>query len=236
MHLPNTLVALVFSLSLSLPVATLATSDYDSECFSDPGTLQDQGSYDFQSLGYCRAQCWKGHFTVAALSKMSCWCGHDMPPKDKQVKDSKCNVPCAGYPEDECRPSIYPPVQTKTSEEEKTDLTCLGGGHNAWSVFSIGDPDGGISNDGPISASTAAGGIVVAPTGATGTVPSKILTAPTPAKTTTPAASGSATASSSRTSSSSMASATPPPANAADTVRAGSSVLGAAFAALAWLL
>ncbi|CAL5866013.1 uncharacterized protein PFLUO_LOCUS220 [Penicillium psychrofluorescens] len=212
MHLPNTLVALVFSLSLSLPVATLATSDYDSECFSDPGTLQDQGSYDFQSLGYCRAQCWKGHFTVAALSKMSCWCGHDMPPKDKQVKDSKCNVPCAGYPEDEC------------------------GGHNAWSVFSIGDPDGGISNDGPISASTAAGGIVVAPTGATGTVPSKILTAPTPAKTTTPAASGSATASSSRTSSSSMASATPPPANAADTVRAGSSVLGAAFAALAWLL
>jgi hypothetical protein len=38
-----------------------------------------------------------------------------MPPKDKRVKDSKCNVACSGYPEDECRPSIYPPVQAKTS-------------------------------------------------------------------------------------------------------------------------
>jgi len=210
MHLQHAL-ALVFS--LSLPVATLATSEFDSECFSDPGALQDQGSYNFQSPGYCQAQCRKGHFTVAALSKgTDCWCGHDMPPKDKRVKDSKCNVACTGWPENKC------------------------GGHDAWSVFSTGNPDSGMANNDPISASTAAGGIVVAPTAATATVPSNILTAPAPAKTTAAAASGSAAASLSLATSSSRASATVTPANAADTVRAGSSVLGLALAALGLLL
>ncbi|KAJ5820354.1 hypothetical protein N7474_005945 [Penicillium riverlandense] len=211
MHLQHALVALVFS--LSLPVASVATSEFDSECFSDPGTLENQGSYNYQSPGYCQAQCRKGHFTVAALSKgKDCWCGHDMPPKDKRVKDSKCNVACAGWPADKC------------------------GGHDTWSVFSTGDAESGISNNDPISASTAAGGIVVAPTGATATVPNNILTAPAPAKTTAATASVSAAASSSRAMSSSRATTTVTPANSADTVRPGSSVLWAAFAALGLLL
>lgn len=112
-----------------------------------------------------------------------------------------------------------------------------GGGKNAYTVLSTGEY-AAVSNDGS-STATATGGIIVAPTNINpSSVPTGILTAPgsggyKPNSTST--ASKSAGSSAAVTSVSTSASASPT-LNAADGLRAGSSLLGAVVAGLGLLL
>ena len=77
-------------------------------CYSLPAgvTYQgfiDQGSYSFQSLGYCQGLCVPQGLPVMALWKGSdCLCGNAMPPNSIQIDDFDCNIPCDGWPQDTC--------------------------------------------------------------------------------------------------------------------------------------
>jgi hypothetical protein len=94
---------LLVTLALALP-ALASTSISQVGCYSAVPSLKDEGDYTFQSQGYCENKCQKGGFRVAALTGGNqCLCGNQLPPESAQVDDDKCNVKCAGWPEDNCK-------------------------------------------------------------------------------------------------------------------------------------
>ncbi|KAL2862592.1 WSC domain-containing protein [Aspergillus lucknowensis] len=83
-------------------------------CFSDPGVLQNAGSSIFQSINHCVDLCDGRGSAYAALQKDDCWCGDALPDKENVVADDRCDVPCAGFPTENC------------------------GGDGVWSVYDFG--------------------------------------------------------------------------------------------------
>lgn len=72
-------------------------------CFSSGGPLVDQGSYTFQSAGYCQCQCATLNKPVMATTKGSdCYCGDLLPPTNAVASNSSCNTPCQGYDQADC--------------------------------------------------------------------------------------------------------------------------------------
>jgi cell wall integrity and stress response component len=67
-------------------------------CFSSGDPLVNQGSYTFQSAGYCQCQCAQINKPVMATTKGSdCYCGDLLPPTSSVASNSSCNSPCDGY-------------------------------------------------------------------------------------------------------------------------------------------
>jgi len=72
-------------------------------CYSSSQGFNDQGSYTFQSSGYCQNLCVQKGFPVMALWKGSnCLCGNALPPDSAQTDNNNCNNPCDGWPQDTC--------------------------------------------------------------------------------------------------------------------------------------
>lgn len=72
-------------------------------CYSSSNGLTDQGSYTYQTSGYCQPICVKQNKAVLALSGGSdCWCGDTLPPADSKVDDTKCDTSCNGYGSEDC--------------------------------------------------------------------------------------------------------------------------------------
>lgn len=72
-------------------------------CFSSSDGFEDQGSYTYQSPGYCQKQCVGLNKPVMALTGGShCWCGDLLPVTSSKTSDSQCSTPCQGYPADTC--------------------------------------------------------------------------------------------------------------------------------------
>ncbi|CEN59576.1 WSC domain-containing protein [Aspergillus pseudodeflectus] len=88
-------------------------------CFTSSDPLEDQGSYQFQSNGYCLNECYAQGYSVFGLYKTDhCFCGNKLPAKStKESNDDKCNKPCAAWPAVMC------------------------GGNNAYSVYLTGLED-----------------------------------------------------------------------------------------------
>ncbi len=63
----------------------------------------DQGSYTFQTAGYCQCVCATLNKPVMATSKGSdCYCGDLLPAQDTIASNSSCNSPCNGYGTADC--------------------------------------------------------------------------------------------------------------------------------------
>ena len=87
----------------------------DEGCYSLAGSLQDQGSYLYQTQGYCQTVCTKLNKPVGATTRGSnCFCGDLLPPQNGKTDNDSCNTPCNGY----------------------GFATC--GGQRSWSVFLTG--------------------------------------------------------------------------------------------------
>lgn len=85
--------------SCPVPVKTMVAIG----CFSSGGQLENQGSYTFQSAGYCQCQCATLNKAVMATTKGSdCYCGDLLPPTDTAASNSSCNSPCNGYGQANC--------------------------------------------------------------------------------------------------------------------------------------
>jgi cell wall integrity and stress response component len=82
-------------------------------CYSDSQPLEDQGSYTFQSPGYCQKVCAALNKPVMATQKGSnCWCGNKLPSTDAKTSESDCNSHCDGFGQDMCRFSHSQVLQT----------------------------------------------------------------------------------------------------------------------------
>jgi cell wall integrity and stress response component len=92
--------------TLLLIAVTSAVSALELGCFSDTSeTLSNfvnNGSYVFQSIGYCQQVCDTTGHSYFALKGNNCWCGDAIPPISDMVDDSNCNIPCAGYVRQNC--------------------------------------------------------------------------------------------------------------------------------------
>ncbi|PWY95248.1 WSC-domain-containing protein [Aspergillus sclerotioniger CBS 115572] len=89
-------------LAISLPATYAYTEEYNG-CYSDSTPLQDQGTYTYQSDGYCQKLCLKNSYSVFALHNgQDCLCGNELPAASAKVSDSKCNIECAGWPSVNC--------------------------------------------------------------------------------------------------------------------------------------
>lgn len=72
-------------------------------CYSSSAGLTDQGSYQYQTTGWCQPICVKQNNSVLGLSGGSnCWCGDAIPPASSKVSDSQCNSPCNGFGQQNC--------------------------------------------------------------------------------------------------------------------------------------
>jgi len=90
--------------SQSDPAAGLSlnTPTYEG-CFTISDALTDQGSYTFQTLGWCQPWCVRQNKSILGLSNgTNCWCGDAMPPSSQKVDDANCNTNCVGYPQQTC--------------------------------------------------------------------------------------------------------------------------------------
>ena len=81
-------------------------------CYSDSQPLKNQGSYTFQSPGYCQKVCAVLNKPVMATQKGSnCWCGDQLPNTGAKTSESDCNSPCDGFGQDMCKLSHSQPIQ-----------------------------------------------------------------------------------------------------------------------------
>jgi cell wall integrity and stress response component len=97
--MPSTIKNIAFALAL----AGTAIAETQAGCFSDPGSLQSQGEYTFQSQGYCFDLCGKKGSSVAGLKGGNvCACGDEVPTGEK-LPDTDCGIPCTGYPAAKCK-------------------------------------------------------------------------------------------------------------------------------------
>ena len=72
-------------------------------CYKSGEPLEDQGSYTYQSAGWCQNVCAAINKPVMATTKGSnCWCGDEIPPASNKVSDSECNTPCQGFGQAMC--------------------------------------------------------------------------------------------------------------------------------------
>ncbi|KAI6895067.1 hypothetical protein D0869_05752 [Hortaea werneckii] len=118
-------------LTRSQPAAALekrlSTMTYEG-CYSSSGGLTDQGSYTYQTSGYCQQQCAPDNFAVLGLSGGSnCWCGDALPQSSSKVSDSKCSTPCNGFGEDNCGGDGFFSVYL-TGTKDEADVPEYGGG------------------------------------------------------------------------------------------------------------
>ncbi len=73
-------------------------------CFSSSEPMQDQGSYMYQSSGYCQKQCAAlGKPVMATTQGSNCWCGDLLPAANSKVADDQCDSPCNGFNKETCR-------------------------------------------------------------------------------------------------------------------------------------
>lgn len=93
------LLALV-ALYLSIRAAS-ADNLYQSYC-SPQNTGADSAPYywQFQSNGQCYNHCNDLGSALAIVQGYNCWCSNYLPAK--QVSVSECNLPCYGFPEEQC--------------------------------------------------------------------------------------------------------------------------------------
>ncbi|KGO36319.1 Carbohydrate-binding WSC, subgroup [Penicillium expansum] len=202
----------IFSaLALALPVYSL-NSTASMGCYSAVESFKNQGPFTYQSPGHCQFQCADNDFKVAALSRGDmCYCGNKVPSDSAKVADDKCDIVCPGWPESTCGG-----IDTFNIILAAEDLQASPS-ENAFTTIAP-------------TAATAAGGIIVA--ASTASTPTSTVTAAS----TVSSKSGN-TVSKSAAASGTAATASPTPTNnAAGTVRAGSSLLGAAIAGMGLLL
>ncbi|EMF11170.1 WSC-domain-containing protein [Sphaerulina musiva SO2202] len=92
-------------LSLLLPFFGVVAAQTVSHqgCYGSAGSLTSQGTYIYQSTGYCAVKCKNnGKAVMATTNGTECYCGDALPAASDKVEDSKCNTPCVGYPMDTC--------------------------------------------------------------------------------------------------------------------------------------
>lgn len=98
------LILLLCVLVPALGQATVYSALTPKGCFSSSDPMTDQGSWTFQSPGYCQKICVDQNFPVMGTTKGSnCWCGKLLPASNSKVSDSKCSSSCNGYPSDSCK-------------------------------------------------------------------------------------------------------------------------------------
>ncbi|PYI13957.1 hypothetical protein BO99DRAFT_447256 [Aspergillus violaceofuscus CBS 115571] len=100
--------SVIYSLAASLPLVlpTQADSLWEQvSCFTSVGNMENMGTFEFQSVDHCIAQCDEVNGVFAAVQEESCYCGtaaldiQDMALADG---DSACNASCPGYAVDTC--------------------------------------------------------------------------------------------------------------------------------------
>jgi len=72
-------------------------------CYNSHGSLSQNSTYLFNTMGYCQQQCAPlGKAVEATSNGNECWCGDEVPPSSAKVDDSKCDTVCAGYGPEFC--------------------------------------------------------------------------------------------------------------------------------------
>ncbi|KAI1931470.1 Protein SLG1 [Ophidiomyces ophidiicola] len=79
------------------------TSLIDKGCYKSFGSLESQGTFKFQSRGYCRGICVPKGKPVMALWKGSeCFCGDKLPASSQKTDNGQCQIKCIGYNLETC--------------------------------------------------------------------------------------------------------------------------------------
>lgn len=93
----------VLLLAESSSVAAAAEQTYIG-CFSSSKPLEDKGSYQYQSNGYCMNLCYgEGKAVFGLYNKDHCLCGDMIPAKSSKESDDECDKPCAAWPMVMCK-------------------------------------------------------------------------------------------------------------------------------------
>lgn len=93
------------SLLLWAPFHVAADINYNTtqyvDCYSQVPNFVNNGTWTYQSTGYCQHQCVPmGYSVMALIDGKDCWCGNELPPNS--TKTDSCNTPCDGYNLDTC--------------------------------------------------------------------------------------------------------------------------------------
>ncbi|KAF3908600.1 hypothetical protein AA313_de0200027 [Arthrobotrys entomopaga] len=99
MHsLRTALVATVLAMGAVAPVL----ADSATTCYDSSGDTKNMGPNTYQTQGLCHDQCLAANKAVWAVTRGStCYCG-DAPPSSGKVDQSRCSIPCQGYPQQLC--------------------------------------------------------------------------------------------------------------------------------------
>ena len=108
----SALVASIVALATSASAQSVATASATNSpkavqtlgCYSSlDKTFVNQGSYTYQTSGYCQILCTNQFKNVMATSQGSnCYCGDHIPAESASVDNSTCDSPCNGYNLENC--------------------------------------------------------------------------------------------------------------------------------------
>ncbi|OJJ49221.1 hypothetical protein ASPZODRAFT_140149 [Penicilliopsis zonata CBS 506.65] len=120
-------------------------------CYNNSTPLVDQGSYTWQSSGYCQKECVKAGYAVLGLWKGSnCLCGNELPAESALTSDSECDTECDGWPQEDCGGSSAYSVWLTGTED-----------NDAVSTYSASSTTSTATSDADKAASTTADTVTV---------------------------------------------------------------------------
>lgn len=73
------------------------------DCYSSlPSNFIDNGTWTYQSSGYCQERCVPMGYSVMAMTNGNdCWCGNELPANS--TKTDTCTDTCDGWQADACK-------------------------------------------------------------------------------------------------------------------------------------
>jgi cell wall integrity and stress response component len=98
--LPNAVLAALFLADRLSAEAYNETTRVD--CYSEVPGYKNNGTYTWQTDGYCQRQCVNLGYPVMALHDgLECLCGDEIPPN--ATKTTGCDSACSGFPSHLCK-------------------------------------------------------------------------------------------------------------------------------------
>ncbi|KAL2866642.1 WSC domain-containing protein [Aspergillus lucknowensis] len=146
-------------------------------CFSSSSPLKDQGTWKYQSNGYCMNLCYgKGYSVFGLHNGDDCLCGDKLPVKSDMGSDDDCDMACAAWPTVMCGgskaysvyltgleknvPYLSSGPSTTNSSSSTTKTNGATPSANEQVATSTNSPEPSDKKDGPNTAAIAAGVVI----------------------------------------------------------------------------
>ena len=103
MRSSTALIAAGMLFAASTVTAQTYGADTVQGCYKNLNNYVFNQTFIYNTDGSCQKRCAPAGYNAMATTKgTDCWCGNSIPSDADKIEDTFCNVPCAGFGDNNC--------------------------------------------------------------------------------------------------------------------------------------